>query len=70
MDMYASLFGDCGDAIVIADQQSNILFANEKAQSLFAARPSVLLQPLSDTNRRYQLSTSPKAPPVTPCKRY
>ena len=60
MDMYASLFGDCGDAIVIADQQSKILFANEKAQSLFAAHPSVLLQPLSDTKHTVSVVNEPE----------
>ncbi|MEM7648221.1 MAG: EAL domain-containing protein [Cyanobacteria bacterium P01_A01_bin.70] len=58
--MYASLFGDCGDAIVIADQQSKILFANEKAQSLFAAHPSVLLQPLSDTKHTVSVVNEPE----------
>ena len=68
MDMYASLFGDCGDAIVIADQQSKILFANEKAQSLFAAHPSVLLQPLSDTNHTVSVVNEPEGAACYPLR--
>ena len=61
MDMYASLFGECGDAIVIADEQSQIIFANAKAQSLFAARPSVLLKPLPDTPHTVSVVIEPGA---------
>ncbi|MGD1942806.1 MAG: EAL domain-containing protein [Leptolyngbyaceae cyanobacterium] len=61
MDMYASLFGNCGDAIVIADGQSQILFANAKAQSLFATHPSVLLKPLADDKHTVAVINQPGA---------
>lgn len=43
MDVYASLFHNCGDAVVIANHQSEIVFANAAAQTLFKNDFSALL---------------------------
>jgi diguanylate cyclase (GGDEF)-like protein len=45
MDVYASLFQNCGDAVVIADDQSHIVFANSSALALFQNDLSVLTAP-------------------------
>lgn len=42
MDFYANLFRDCGDAVVIADEQSQIIFANSTAHELFQNDFSIL----------------------------
>ena len=42
MDIYAALFGNCGDAVVIANDQAQIIFANAAAQALFHNDFSVL----------------------------
>lgn len=65
MDIYHSLFQDCGDAIVIADQQAQIIFANGAARSLFHDDLSTLTDPttasclLFEVNQANHVVSSP-----------
>ena len=51
MDFY-SLFKSCGDAVIVADRTYRITVANPKAEKLFKANYSVLLEKTAEPNYR------------------
>lgn len=46
MDLFENLFNSCGDAVVIANHQAEILYANDQARSLLGPNLSLLTDPI------------------------
>lgn len=45
MDIFESLFQNCSDAVVVIDDQGQIVYTNAPARSLFGQMPDVLVNP-------------------------
>lgn len=50
MDIFEPLFQNCGDAVVVADDQGQLVYANANARSLLGSHLSVLLTPAASPN--------------------
>ncbi|MEM1308222.1 MAG: EAL domain-containing protein [Cyanobacteria bacterium P01_H01_bin.153] len=49
MDTFEAIFQNCGDAVVVIDDQAHPVYVNARAQSLLAAAPTLLTAPTDYT---------------------